>query len=68
MDANLFRQSLGEMATLIPVTGSFTEYAERFIDDSLAFALGWAYWYLWVTVCNTPRFDIPNADWAGSRQ
>ncbi|CAG7924725.1 unnamed protein product [Penicillium olsonii] len=41
-------QSLGEMATLIPVTGSFTEYAERFIDDSLAFALGWAYWYLWV--------------------
>ncbi|KAL1983279.1 hypothetical protein VTN96DRAFT_301 [Rasamsonia emersonii] len=43
-------QSLGEMATMIPVTGSFTEYAERFIDDSLAFALGWAYWYLWVTV------------------
>jgi amino acid transporter len=41
------------MATLIPVTGSFTEYAERFIDDALAFALGWAYWYLWVTVrCN----------------
>ncbi|KAJ5960694.1 Amino acid/polyamine transporter I [Penicillium vulpinum] len=43
-------QSLGEMATVLPVTGSFTEYAERFIDDSLAFALGWAYWYLWVTV------------------
>ena len=43
-------QSLGELATLIPVTGSFTEYAERFVDDSLAFALGWAYWYLWVTV------------------
>ncbi|KAJ5949852.1 Amino acid/polyamine transporter I [Penicillium verhagenii] len=43
-------QSLGEMATIIPVTGSFIEYAERFIDDALAFALGWAYWYLWVTV------------------
>ncbi|KAI4121413.1 MAG: hypothetical protein LQ347_006867 [Umbilicaria vellea] len=43
-------QSLGELATLIPVTGSFTEYAERFVDDSLSFALGWAYWYLWVTV------------------
>lgn len=41
------------MATLLPVTGSFTEYAERFIDDSLAFALGWAYWYLWVTVRHT---------------
>jgi amino acid transporter len=38
------------MATLIPVTGSFVEYAERFIDDCLAFALGWAYWWLWVTV------------------
>ncbi|MCJ1283022.1 hypothetical protein MMC26_002349 [Xylographa opegraphella] len=43
-------QSLGELATLIPVTGSFTEYAQRFVDDSLSFALGWAYWYLWVTV------------------
>ena len=39
------------MATVIPVTGSFTEYAARFVDDALAFALGWAYWYLWVTVC-----------------
>ncbi|KAF2089575.1 amino acid permease [Saccharata proteae CBS 121410] len=43
-------QSLGELATLIPVTGSFTEYAARFVDEALAFALGWAYWYLWVTV------------------
>ncbi|KAA8650252.1 amino acid permease [Aspergillus tanneri] len=43
-------QSLGEMATAIPVSGSFTEYAERFVDDSLAFGLGWAYWYLWVTI------------------
>ncbi len=47
------RQSLGKLATLIPVTGSFTDYAERFVDDSLAFALGWAYWYLWVTVSRT---------------
>lgn len=43
-------QSLGELATLIPVTGSFTDYAGRFIDPALSFALGWAYWYLWVTV------------------
>ncbi|KAL2815066.1 amino acid permease/ SLC12A domain-containing protein [Aspergillus cavernicola] len=43
-------QALGEMATAIPVTGSFTEYAERFVDDALAFGLGWAYWWLWVTV------------------
>lgn len=45
------RQALGEMATAIPVSGSFTEYAQRFVDDALAFGLGWAYWYLWVTVC-----------------
>ncbi|KAE8381974.1 amino acid permease-domain-containing protein [Aspergillus bertholletiae] len=43
-------QSLGELATAIPVSGSFTEYAQRFVDDSLAFGLGWAYWYLWVTI------------------
>ncbi len=43
-------QSLGELATLIPVSGSFTDYASRFADDALSFALGWAYWYLWVTV------------------
>lgn len=48
--ADGYRQSLGEMATVIPVSGSFTEYAARFVDDSLAFALGWAYWWLWVTV------------------
>ncbi|KAE8153576.1 amino acid permease-domain-containing protein [Aspergillus avenaceus] len=44
------QQSLGELATAIPVSGSFTEYAQRFVDDSLAFGLGWAYWYLWVTI------------------
>ncbi|KAF2202393.1 amino acid permease [Delitschia confertaspora ATCC 74209] len=43
-------QSLGELATVIPVTGSFIDYATRFIDEALAFALGWAYWYLWLTV------------------
>lgn len=52
-----YRQSLGEMATVIPVTGSFIEYAERFIDDALSFALGWAYWYLWVTVRNDLSFQ-----------
>ena len=42
--------SLGGVASWIPVTGSFTGYASRFIDDSLSFVLGWSYWYLWVTV------------------
>lgn len=45
-----YRQALGELATLIPISGSFTEYAGRFVDDALSFTLGWGYWYLWVTV------------------
>ena len=36
--------SLGEMATFIPVSGAFTAYANRFVDPSLAFAMGWTYW------------------------
>lgn len=40
--------SLGEMATYLPVSGSFSTYATRFIDPSLGFALGWNYWFNWV--------------------
>ena len=32
--------SLGEMATYLPVSGSFSTYAARFVDPSLGFALG----------------------------
>lgn len=39
--------SLGEMASLIPITGSFETYASRFIDPALGFSLGWNYWYNW---------------------
>ncbi|MFD1956988.1 amino acid permease [Paenibacillus thailandensis] len=39
--------SLGEMATYMPVSGSFSTYAARFVDPSLGFALGWNYWYNW---------------------
>jgi lysine-specific permease len=38
---------LGEMATLIPISGSFNEYASRFVDPSLGFALGINYWLGW---------------------
>ncbi|KAI5923219.1 arginine transporter [Camillea tinctor] len=41
--------SLGEMATFIPVAGSFTVYASRFVDRSLGFAMGWIYWFSWAT-------------------
>src|SRR5260221_3707614 len=40
-------QSLGEMATQLPIPGSFDAYAERFIDSSLGFAVGWNYWFSW---------------------
>ncbi|WNQ09444.1 amino acid permease [Paenibacillus aurantius] len=39
--------SLGELAAFLPVSGSFSTYASRFVDPSLGFALGWNYWYNW---------------------
>lgn len=39
--------SLGEMATYIPVSGAFTQYASRFVDPSLGFAMGYLYWFSW---------------------
>lgn len=38
---------LAEMAAYMPVTGSFSTYATKFVDPSLGFALGWNYWYNW---------------------
>lgn len=39
--------SLGEMATQIPIAGSFEVYANRFVDPALGFTLGWNYWFSW---------------------
>ncbi|MFF2588036.1 amino acid permease [Peribacillus butanolivorans] len=39
--------SLGEMATYMPVSGSFSSYATRFVDPAFGFALGWNYWFNW---------------------
>jgi lysine-specific permease len=45
--------SLGEMATFLPVSGSFETYATRFIDPALGFAIGWNYWFCWaITVAS----------------
>lgn len=40
--------SLGEMATYIPLTGSFATYCTKFVDPALGFAMGWNYWLNWV--------------------
>ena len=39
--------SLGEMATYLPVSGSFGTYATRYVDPALGFAIGWNYWLNW---------------------
>ncbi|MBM7691038.1 lysine-specific permease [Peribacillus deserti] len=39
--------SLAEMATYMPVAGSFSVYSSKFVDEALGFAMGWNYWYSW---------------------
>lgn len=38
--------ALGEMTTFLPIDGASPPmYVNRFVDDSMAFACGWNYWY-----------------------
>ncbi|VFP79547.1 Lysine-specific permease [Candidatus Erwinia haradaeae] len=39
--------SLGELAAYMPVSGSFSTYGSKYVDDGFGFALGWNYWYNW---------------------
>ena len=39
--------SLGEMASHMPVSGSFATYGAKYVDEGFGFALGWNYWYNW---------------------
>ncbi|KAG2063140.1 hypothetical protein BDR04DRAFT_1198644 [Suillus decipiens] len=39
--------SVGEMITLLPVAGGHIKLAERFVDPSFSFAMGWNCWYCW---------------------
>src|SRR5271155_945102 len=68
-------QSLGEMATQLPIPGSFEAYAERFVDPSMGFAVGWNYWFSWAVTLAAElvagglivKFWFPNAnsaEWA----
>jgi len=50
--------SLGEMATYLPVSGSFSTYSTRFVDPALGFAMGWNYWFNWAI---TLAVDISTA-------
>ena len=46
-------QGLGEMTTQLPISGSFEEYASRFIDPALGFTFGWNYWFCWAITVAT---------------
>ncbi|OQV00605.1 hypothetical protein CLAIMM_06082 [Cladophialophora immunda] len=37
-------QATGEIACLYPVPSAFPRWTEKFLDKSVAFTLGWAYW------------------------
>ncbi|KAI9866114.1 MAG: hypothetical protein M1813_001675 [Trichoglossum hirsutum] len=38
-------QSLGEMATWLPLPGAIPQFCARYVDDALGFAVGWNNWY-----------------------
>ena len=50
--------SLGEMATFMPISGSFASYSGKFIDPALGFAMGWNYWFNWAI---TVAVDVSTA-------
>ena len=39
--------SLGELASYLPVSGTFSTYGSRYVDEAFGFAIGWNYWYNW---------------------
>jgi lysine-specific permease len=45
--------SLGEMAAHSPVSGTFCEYATRYVDPALGFSTGWSYWFNWAITVAT---------------
>ncbi|PVZ97749.1 hypothetical protein BB558_006283 [Smittium angustum] len=42
--------ALSEMSTYIPVSGTFSDFATRFVDPAFGFAVGWNYWFVWSAV------------------
>jgi lysine-specific permease len=68
--------SLGEMASYMPVAGSFSTYGTRFVEPAFGFALGWNYWYNWAVTIAVElsaasivmKFwmpDVPGIVWSG---
>lgn len=40
-------ESLGELATYIPITGSFAVFTTRYLSQSFGASMGWLYWFSW---------------------
>lgn len=68
--------SIGEMATYIPITGSFTVFCSRFVSPALGASIGWLYWFSWAItfaielsvigqVIEFWTFAVPIAAWIG---
>ncbi len=69
-------QSLGEMATFIPVTSSITVFSKRFLSPAFGVANGYMYWFNWAItyavevsvigqVIQYWTFKVPLAAWIG---
>lgn len=43
-------QSLGELTTLYPSGGAFTDLSDRFFDKAFGVAVGWNYFIIWFAV------------------
>lgn len=51
-------QSLGELATMYSIRGSFVEYAGNWVDPALGFVTGWLYWELWISVLSNEYVSV----------
>ncbi|KAI8877473.1 hypothetical protein K501DRAFT_198139 [Backusella circina FSU 941] len=51
--------SLGEMATYIPVSGSFTVFCRRFVDKSFGAVIGYNYWACWAVIVASELTALP---------
>jgi lysine-specific permease len=51
--------SLGEMATYIPVSGSFTVFCRRFVEPSFGTTIGYNYWATWSIIVAAELVALP---------
>ncbi|KAI9252322.1 amino acid permease/ SLC12A domain-containing protein [Phascolomyces articulosus] len=51
--------SLGEMSTYMPVSGSFTIFCRRFVDNSFGTMIGYNYWATWSVVVASELAAVP---------